>query len=116
MAPTRQPPQQRSFATLAKKRKRSESFQTEISNMSSVLVVCETKDGRVKKTSREALSIGRKLAAAAGAELAAVAIGAGADAIAAEAGKFGAKRLYAVSGANVDSYSTEGWTGALEQV
>ena len=39
--------------------------------MAGVLVVTESKDGKLKKVSREALAIGRKLAEAAGGDLAA---------------------------------------------
>ena len=42
--------------------------------MAGVLVYCELKDGRLKKTSREAVAIGRKLASAAGGEVIAVAV------------------------------------------
>ena len=35
----------------------------------SVLVFCELKDGKLKKTSREALAIGRSLARSSGGEL-----------------------------------------------
>ena len=42
--------------------------------MAGILVYCELKDGRLKKTSREAISIARKLAAAAGGEVTALAV------------------------------------------
>jgi electron transfer flavoprotein alpha subunit len=84
--------------------------------MPGVLVVCEFKDGKLKKTSREALTIGSKLAAAAGGELVALAGGADAASLAAEAGRFGAKKLYALADASLDAYSTESATAAVKQV
>src|SRR5829696_4980954 len=77
--------------------------------MTGVLVFTEMKDGKLKKASREALSIGRKLAEAAGGELAAFATDASA---ADEAGRYGAKKLYVAS---VGDYATEPYTSALAQ-
>src|SRR5712692_1374646 len=81
--------------------------------MPGVLVFCEVKDGRVKKVSRESLSIGRKLTAAAGGELAAFVAGSSAASAAADTGRFGAKTLYAATSAALDLYSTELYTAAL---
>jgi electron transfer flavoprotein alpha subunit len=77
--------------------------------MAGVLVFCEVKDGKIKKASREALSIGRKLAESAGGELVALAND---KSVADEAGRYGAKKLYVT---NVSDYSTEGYTAALKQ-
>jgi electron transfer flavoprotein alpha subunit len=78
--------------------------------MAGVLVVTEFVDGKLKKASREALSIGRKLAEAAGGELVAFAT----DAAAAEdAGRHGAKKVYVAS---LGAYSTEPFTAAIVQV
>ncbi len=74
----------------------------------SVLVFCEVLDGKLKKASREALSIGRALAAAAGGDLVAFATdAAGAD----DAGRYGAKRLYV---AKSGGYNTETYTAAMQ--
>jgi electron transfer flavoprotein alpha subunit len=78
--------------------------------MSGVLVFTEIKDGKLKKASREALSIGRKLAEAAGGDLVAFASDA---AVAEDAGRYGAKKLYVVAAAD---YATEPYTAALAQV
>jgi electron transfer flavoprotein alpha subunit len=78
--------------------------------MAGILVFTESADGKLKKVSREALSIGRKLAEAAGGDL--VAFGTDA-ALAADAGKFGAKKLYV---AKIEAYTTGGFTAALAQV
>src|SRR5690242_2782398 len=77
--------------------------------MPGVLVFCETKDGKLKKASREALTIGRTLAEQTGADVAAFAADA---AVAAEAGRFGAKKLYF---AGADASTTEIYTAALAQ-
>ena len=78
--------------------------------MSGVLVFTEIKDGKLKKASREALSIGRKLAEAAGGDLIAFANDPG---VAEDAGRYGAKKLYVFAAA---AYSTEAYTAALAQV
>jgi len=78
--------------------------------MAGVLVFCEVQNGKLKKASREALTIGRKIAEAAGGELVAFA----AEAAAADdAGRFGAKKLYA---APLGVYTTELYAAALKQV
>jgi electron transfer flavoprotein alpha subunit len=78
--------------------------------MSGVLVFTEIKDGKLKKASREALSIGRKLAEAAGGDLIAFAND---GAVAEDAGRYGVKKLYVFAAAD---YSTEPYTAALAQV
>ncbi len=75
--------------------------------MSGVLIFIESKDGKLKKASREALSIGRKLAEAAGGELAAFANDRGA---AEDAGRYGAKKVFV---APVGPYTTETYAAAL---
>src|SRR5512144_689456 len=84
--------------------------------MSGVLVFCEVADGKLKKASREALSVGRKLAEKTGGELLAAVAGSAAADAAAEAGKYGAKKLYAASNAALDAYNTESFTALLQQV
>ena len=84
--------------------------------MANVLVICEVKDGKLKKVSREALSAGRKIAEAAGGELQAAAFGPAAAGVAEEAGKFGAKTVHAVGDASLDQYGTESWTAAAKSV
>ena len=83
--------------------------------MGDVLVFCEVKDGKLRKTSREALSIGRKLAGQASASLVAFAAGSGAKSAAGEIGKFGAKKFLVAADASLDSYTTESYTGAFAQ-
>ncbi|MGZ4808847.1 MAG: electron transfer flavoprotein subunit alpha/FixB family protein [Thermoanaerobaculia bacterium] len=81
--------------------------------MPGVLVFCEVKDGRLKKASREALSVGRKLAAAVGGDLAAFAAGSSTASVASDAGQFGAKKLYAATNATLEAYSTELYAATL---
>ena len=74
--------------------------------MAGVLVFCEVQNGKLKKASREALTIARKL----GGDV----VGFAGDAAAAEdAGRYGAKTLYV---ADVGPYTTEGYAAAMKQV
>jgi len=76
--------------------------------MAGVLVFCETKDGRLKKASREALTLARKLAAAAGGDVAGFATE---RQVAPDAGAFGAKTLYV---ANAGAYNSETYAAAMQ--
>lgn len=73
-----------------------------------VLVFCEVHDNKLKKASREALSIGRKLAEQAGSELVAFATD---RAAAGDAGRYGAKKIYV---SDAGSYNTEIYTAAMQ--
>lgn len=84
--------------------------------MPGVIVVCELKEGKLRKTSLEGLSVGKQLAAASGGELAAVAFGPSAKAASEQAGSHGAKKLYAVAAGDLETYSTEQYAAALKQV
>ncbi len=84
--------------------------------MAGVLVFCEVKDGKLRKTSREALSAGRKLAGQAGGDLAAVAGGSSANSVAEESGRYGAKKLYAAAANALDAYDPESYAALLKQV
>ena len=77
--------------------------------MAGVLVFAEVKDGKIKKASREALTIGRKLAEAAGGDLTAFTND---RTIASDAGKYGVKQLFV---ANAGEYSTESYTSAFAE-
>jgi electron transfer flavoprotein alpha subunit len=81
--------------------------------MAGVLVFCEVREGRLRKASRQALSIGRKIAAAAGGDLAAFVGGSAAASVVGDVGRYGAKKLYAVASDVLDAYATEIYTGAL---
>jgi len=74
--------------------------------MAGVLVFCEIKDGKLKKASREALSVARKLGAG---DVAAFATDRN---VAEDAGRYGAKKIFA---APIGPYVTELYASALEQ-
>ncbi|HEY5611257.1 MAG TPA: electron transfer flavoprotein subunit alpha/FixB family protein, partial [Thermoanaerobaculia bacterium] len=82
--------------------------------MPNVLVFCDLNDGKLKKASREALSIGRTLAASAGGDLFAFACGSAGAALAGDVGKYGAKRLLVASDAQFDAYQSETCTAAAK--
>jgi electron transfer flavoprotein alpha subunit len=74
--------------------------------MPGVLVFTEVKDGKLTKTAREALSVANKLGAGD------VAAFSSDRSVAADAGRYGAKRLLVAS---IGPYSTETYAAALEQ-
>jgi electron transfer flavoprotein alpha subunit len=78
--------------------------------MPGVLVVTESTDGKLKKTSRQILSIGSKLAAEAVSDMGGMVTDA---ASAEEAGRYGAKKAYV---ADLGPYDTETYTAAVVQV
>jgi electron transfer flavoprotein alpha subunit len=82
--------------------------------MPGILVVGELKDGKLKKGTREALSIARKLGEKTGGEVAVFLAGPGASQAASDAA--GATKAYVVEDASLGQYSTEGYTAALQQV
>jgi electron transfer flavoprotein alpha subunit len=73
--------------------------------MATILVFLESKDGRIRKPSLEALSIGAKLGD--------VVAFSSDKAVAEEAGKFGAKKVFV---ANAGPYLTETYAAAMHQV
>jgi electron transfer flavoprotein alpha subunit len=80
--------------------------------MPAVLVFCEVKDGKLKKTSREALAAASSLTGAG--EVVAVAAGSGARSVAADAGNHGAKKLLVAEDASLDQYTTESMTAVVK--
>ena len=82
--------------------------------MPGILVVGELKDGKLKKGTREALSIARKLGEKTGGDVAVFLAGPGASQAASDAG--GATKAYLVEDASLGQYTTEGYTSALQQV
>ncbi len=73
------------------------------------LVFVEQRDGKVKKASLEALSVGRALCDATSGALAAVVLGQGVSAIAEVAGKYGAETMYIGDDAIFAAYSTDSY-------
>ncbi len=84
--------------------------------MPGVVVFCEITDGKLKKASREALSIGRLLAQQSGGDLVAVTAGSDAASASGDSGRFGAKKLYAATAGELDSYNTQHYASVLERV
>jgi electron transfer flavoprotein alpha subunit len=76
--------------------------------MSGILVFCEVSNGKIKKASREALTIARKLAAEGGTDPIGIAFD---GSVAEEAGKYGVKKLYV---APLATYETEPATSAMQ--
>lgn len=79
--------------------------------MPAVLVFCEVKEGKLKKTSKEALAAAASLTGAG--EVVAVAAGSNARSIAADAGRSGAKKLLVAEDASLDQYTTEALTAVM---
>jgi len=77
-----------------------------------VLVVAELRQGKIKKASLEAIGAGRKLAAERGGRLAALLVGEGAAAEAAEAAAYGADDVLTVEGEAFSGYAPEAWRDA----
>lgn len=79
--------------------------------MSSILVFCETKSGKLKAVTREAVSAAKKL----GADVTAVNIGPEAS-DAASLGGFGASKVFQVWHSELEHYSTEGYAQAAAEI
>jgi electron transfer flavoprotein alpha subunit len=75
------------------------------------LVFVEQRDGKIRKASLEALSLGRKLA---GGPVAAVLPGKGVTALAKDLGRYGAGTVYVADRDELALYSTKGYVGALD--
>ncbi|MCE7960847.1 MAG: electron transfer flavoprotein subunit alpha/FixB family protein, partial [Acidobacteria bacterium ACB2] len=82
--------------------------------MSNVLVFVEQRGGAIRKSSLEALTLGRSLAAKTGGSLAAVVAGAGIGKLAAELAPWGAAKVFVADAAELANYSCEGYTAALD--
>jgi len=78
-----------------------------------IFVYMETREGKVKKSSLETLSEGRRRAAELGIGLAAVAAGNGLEGIAPDVFSCGADRLYLLEGPALADYSAQGFAVAL---
>jgi len=78
-----------------------------------VLVFAEQRDGKLKSSSLEALTVGAKLAGSA-ANLAAVIVGTGSDALAGQLAGYGADTVYTVTGDGYANYNVMAWSAAVE--
>ena len=81
-----------------------------------VLVLCETKEGKLASISTELLGGGRKLAADLGQELAAVLVGSGVGNLAQEAIAYGADKVYVVDDPILKDYQTDSYVPVMEKV
>ncbi len=82
--------------------------------MSNVLVFIEQRDGKVRKSSLEALTLGRTLAAKGGGSVAAVVAGSGIAGLAPELAAYGAAKVFLADRPELALYSCEGYTAALD--
>src|SRR5258708_180237 len=82
--------------------------------MSNVLVFIEQRDGKVRKASLEALTLGRTLAQKTGGSVAAVIAGSGIAGLAPDLAAYGAAKVFVADHADLALYSTEGYVAALD--
>jgi electron transfer flavoprotein alpha subunit len=81
-----------------------------------VLVIAEHNEGRFRKVTYEALSIGRQIAEGTGGELCAAVLGSGVEAIAAELNQYGAARTLVADDAALADYTTEAYTQVVAEL
>ena len=82
--------------------------------MSNVLVFIEQRDGKIRKASLEALTLGRTLAGKSGGTLAACVAGSGIGGLAPELAAYGAAKIFVADAPELQVYSCEGYTAALD--
>jgi electron transfer flavoprotein alpha subunit len=82
--------------------------------MSNVLVFIEQRDGKIRKASFEALTLGREIAAKTGGALGAVVAGSGIAGLAPELAAYGAAKVFVADKPELALYSCEGYTAALD--
>ena len=82
--------------------------------MSNVLVFIEQRDGKIRKSSLEALTLGNSLSRKTGGALAAVIAGSGIGGLAGELGAYGASKVFVADRPELQLFSTEGYTAALD--
>src|SRR5450759_2745403 len=82
--------------------------------MSNVLVFIEQRDGKIRKSSLEALTLGRNLSAKTGGALGAVVAGEGIGSLAAELGAYGAAKVFVADRPELQLFSSEGYAAALD--
>jgi len=81
--------------------------------MATILTFAEQRDGRLRRASLETLSEARRLAG--GADVTAVVVGPGSEALAGELASYGADHVVAFDDAAFATYATEAWARALAQ-
>ncbi|MBF0525031.1 MAG: electron transfer flavoprotein subunit alpha/FixB family protein [Deltaproteobacteria bacterium] len=78
-----------------------------------VMVVCEQRDGEIRKISYEVLSEGKRLADKLGAEMTAVLLGSGIADKAAALGGYGASKVFVADDPNLAGYTAEAYAKAI---
>jgi electron transfer flavoprotein alpha subunit len=78
-----------------------------------VLVFIEQRDGKIKSSAHEALTVGSKLAGSAG-NMAAVIVGSGVAGIASELAGWGADTVYTADSGDLALYNVQGYTNGVE--
>lgn len=78
-----------------------------------ILVYMECRDGKIKKSSLEALSEAKRRGGEMGLETTAVLVGHGVDALAPEVFRYGASKVFVLENALLSHYSPSGYTQAL---
>jgi electron transfer flavoprotein alpha subunit len=82
--------------------------------MSNVLVFIEQRDGRIRKSSLEALTLGNSLSKKTGGAVAAVIAGSGISSLPAELAAYGASKVFLADKPELQLFSSEGYTAALD--
>ena len=82
--------------------------------MSNVLVFIEQRDGKIRKSSLEALTLGHSLSKKSGGALAAVIAGSGIGSLPSELGAYGAAKVFVADKPELQLFSSEGYTAALD--
>jgi electron transfer flavoprotein alpha subunit len=81
-----------------------------------ILAFAEQRDKSFKKAAFEVVSEARRLAEAMSTDFAAITVGSGVESMASELSQYGAAKVYAVDHADLQQYSTEGYTQAVEEI
>jgi len=81
--------------------------------MSNVLIFIEQREGKIKKASLEAMTLGRQLAGSLGGSAEAILVGDGVSGLTAEVAQYGASKVYTVEGAALGHYSNDGYAAAV---
>jgi electron transfer flavoprotein alpha subunit len=84
--------------------------------MGNVLIVAEQKDGKLRSPSLNAFTFGKKMAQAAQGDLCVLVLGGKVGEAAAEAAKYGAKKVIAVENAGLEKYLAETYAPTVAQV
>ncbi len=82
--------------------------------MSNVLVFIEQRDGKLRKASLEALTLGHSLSKKTNGALAAVIAGSGIGSLVPELGAYGAAKVFVADKPELQLFSSEGYTAALD--